>query len=1561
MTDELSSGERINQPQISQPACTALQIALVELLRSFNISPTAVLGHSSGEIAAAYTVGALSLDSACRVAFHRGRLVGDLLAARPDSGAMMSVNLSQSDADAYLATCGFDLHVACVNSASNVTLAGDEVTIDLLKERLDLDGIFAQKLNTGVAYHTEALRPIASKYLSCLTGLERWEPGYNAVMISSVTGERPSLRRLSSAQYWVDNLVSPVLFNDALHHLMEVAPKIHGFQPISNYVEVGPHGALRRPVSDALGHSAGSSRPQYMSLLYRFDSSLKTTLEVAGRLFTCGHPVSVLAVNQQEKDAPQPLVHAPGYPFDHSQIYWHESRLSRQWRLREAVPEGLLGTPAIDWNPLEPRWRRMLSIDEIPWIGDHLVGGVAFFPAAGTLVMAMEAVKTSAQDHRPVSGYQIEEATFMNPIVVRSGEKTEVMTHLRPLQTVYEKTASRFDINIFTLLDGSWRKCFQAITRIEYEDDESDEVDGGRQDRAFAQALASDHQQAERMSTIHISKESFYKWHDEQRIKYGEAFALAKDVYWDGGERGVARVKVPTEVFPGLVHPAVLDASCQVIFLAPSHGMAKTLSTIIPYKMHNAWISASGWQHPQTREIQVATKSKLKATVSGIEGSITALADDGSLLFHVERFDLRPVMGQKSVEEENRKPLHGIDWRPHLSLLFPEQLRDYCDVDSVLKDEAATVEYNTQLEDALRSVLQHNISQLREIDWSTAPLYKQKYIAWVETQLLQKPGKTKDQITKADLDTELERLKVQRPSWRMFIEIGQKFLAIMRGDIDVLDLIFTTPLAQDFYGDLFTVINNHKLVSFLRLSAHQTPNQKILEVGAGSGDMTSPLFSIFQEIEEQNAGTAFSEYVYTDISDSCFEKARERFAEQKHRMTFKPFDLEQDITLQNLEPETFDLVFAGSILHATKNLVSTLRNIRRVLKPGGHLIFHETTTRNPFLMSFAGGTLPGWWSSEEEWRSLGPTITETEWDRVLRESGFSGSDMVIRDYRDDKAHMGSVIIASANKPPSGFDEKARTVFVVRDQDEYQANVATALSKELSNGQGQRTDVVSVSQWSSANLTPADYVVFLGDIAHSLLSECSATTFKSIRHWVQQANNLLWVSSDASYDPITTLPPHSGLKDGLLRTLRAEFTNKRIVALTLEDEAPSSDISSHTAHISRVFKSAFGDLHPEVEYISRGGLVYSGRLVEETSINRYLNSSTTSQIKTEPWLPGPPLKLDIASRGSLDTLRFVDDLSCEEDLGPMEVEIEARAWAVNFRDMFNALGRMDDPGFGSDCAGIVTRVGSGCTRVQPGDRVTMLKYDCMRTYPRTDEIFVTKCPDSVSFEDACAVMTPGITAVLSFITLARLQKGEKVLIHSASGATGQLAVQICQLLGAEVFATVGYDYKKQFLIDTYGIPEDHIFYSRNTSFAKGIKRMTDNRGVDVVLNSLTGNSLRASWDCLAPFGRFVEIGKADINSNTGLPMAQFAQNTSFFAIDLNQILRERPDVKKRILDHTMQLFGDGKIRSPAPLHVFKVSDTEEAFRCIQHGRNMGRVIISIDRSVVVQVRRDCQAK
>ncbi|KAK3343522.1 fatty acid synthase S-acetyltransferase [Lasiosphaeria hispida] len=1593
--DELRNRDNIDSPDRSQPLSTALQIALVELLKSFGIVPKAVVGHSSGEIAAAYAIGALSLHSACKVSYFRGQLAGQLKAAAatgpaPRSSAMIAVNLAEDAVSAFLEELGWeaDLSVACVNSPVNCTLSGSEAAVDAVKQALDKEGVFAQKLKTGVAYHSPFMSEIANEYLALMGSLEGSSTSAGdgmmmMMMVSSVTGNPVLPAVLAKAQYWVQNMVSQVRFSDAVQVLAQGASSLG----MTDLVEVGPHAALRRPVQDSLGSfyqtAAGQKQRhhlRYFSALHKGRPAIETTLELAGRLFCHGHPVSTASANRQSRSHPPAstpppfLVDAPEYPFDHSKRYWNESRLSRAFRLRTPVAGETLGARFCDWNPLSPRWRGFLSVESAPWTGDHVVGETVIYPGAGMLIMAIEAAQHMCRPDRLVAGYHVREASFVSPIVVGRAweDRTETVVQLRPVRRLAdEKDAGAWsDVTIYSYAaaDDHWTECFRAVVQVQYEDVVG-RGDALRERRWEEERVAEEYRRAGEQCTRPIDSHVFYGNAADHGITWGSWFQVLDDILWDGGARTLGRVdlaKSPRHRTTSLVHPAVLDAAFHALRVSTTHGLAlASSSTNIPVRLVDAWFAPSGWQQPDTRSIRYLATSRGEAGRGRSEGAVCAVADDGTVLCTMGKLVMAAVSGSSTAQADTpgraRKLLCSIDWKPQLSLLSPAQLAVACDAGTFPdKDEATMLLHYRKL----RFVLDQAILDALDALSSRAdriPDSMRRHVEWMKHHAaatrLGAPTAAAARVSGQELAGLVREIETIRPGWKLHATVARELLPILTGRSDPLQTIFGSDQADAFYADMFESVCDHRLRAFLGLASHENPALRILEVGAGTGGMTGRVLGALLGLEGEGGGARFAEYTYTDVSPAFFERAGTRWGRvaEGGRMAFRTFDMKASPESQGLERGRYDMVVAGSVLHATEDLVGAVRNVKRLLRAGGKLLLLEAIAPDDVASNFTFGLVPGWWGAREEWRGMSPAIPEEQWDVVLREAGFSGNDLCLRDYKSDECHLFSVIVSTAGGEEEGgateAEEEQPVVVVVGDaDDERQMRLAGLVCERLPRGQSAR--VVALDHVEDADLTADDTVVCIAETSRPLLAALSESRFHAIQHLVKRSQKLLWATRVENEQA-----PAYSIVQGLMRTVRAEEVDKRLVTLAIESRAADDNPTTCAEYIARAFCASFGpSASParESEYIVRGGMLTTGRVIEDVAQNEMLHSLLHPQLQHKAWLSGPAAKLAVGTTKTLESLRLVEDDDHGAPLGPREVEIEAKAWAVNFRDVLVALGRIDDGGLGLDCAGVVTRVGRACgsDAVRAGDRVCMVSPNCMRAYPRADSRAVLRIPDGLSFEEAASVLIPGMTAYYGLLEVARLRRGEKILIHSAAGSTGQMAVWMAKTKGAEVFATTSSDDKKRFLRDTMGIPEDHIFYSRDTSFARGIKRVTGGRGVDVVLNSLSGDGLRASWECVAPFGRFVEIAEADIRSNAMLPMGSFAHNVSFSAVDLRHIAQADLDLTQRLLRGTLGLLAERKIKHPGPLHRYPVSEVERAFRHLQGGKNIGRVMITLDRTDVV---------
>lgn len=285
-----------------------------------------------------------------------------------------------------------------------------------------------------------------------------------------------------------------------------------------------------------------------------------------------------------------------------------------------------------------------------------------------------------------------------------------------------------------------------------------------------------------------------------------------------------------------------------------------------------------------------------------------------------------------------------------------------------------------------------------------------------------------------------------------------------------------------------------------------------------------------------------------------------------------------------------------------------------------------------------------------------------------------------------------------------------------------------------------------------------------------------------------------------------------------------------------------------------------------------------------------------------------------------------------------------------------MGQLEADYMGFECSGIVKRVGSTAAAqgFSVGDRIATLMRGHYGSLVRVEWTSAIHIPDDMTFDVAATLPMSYSTAYFSLYELGRVKKGESVLIHAASGGLGQAAIVLAKHAGAEIFVTVGTEKKREFIINEYDIQPDHIFSSRDETFAAGVMAMTKGKGVDIVLNTLAGPLLQESFNCVARFGRFVEIGKRDLESNNLLEMGAFTRSISISSFDLLLYGEHRGLKVSRVMKDIIALFKQGAIAPVKPVTVYPLSDLERAYRLMQAGKHMGKIVISVSADDMIPV-------
>ncbi|KAI1772031.1 putative polyketide synthase [Hypoxylon cercidicola] len=1589
---DTGSFDTIHQPRFAQPLTTIIQIALVSLLRSFKIVPATVVGHSSGEIAAAFTMGAIDKFSAWRLAYYRGMLSSQLTNTDCKKsglrGAMMAVGLSESAVLPYIEKILKDqeqgkLTVGCVNSPQNCTLSGDETLVYATQSLLQRDGVFTRVLRVPVAYHSPHMSQCAESYQELIQGIQPGKSMWpHTTMVSSVTGDIIMDKELQQPEYWVKNLVSTVRFADAIGRICrdsekEVNKKLDlshlNHVSVTDFVEIGPHSTLQGPIQQILstGSSHGGDQPaSYNSTLIRGQNAMSTILEMIGNLHCLGIDIDLSRVNRNSIVSSRltaTLPTLPEYPFNHSTSYWSEPRISRQTRLDPNPYNGLLGLPVNDWNPLQPRWRNTIRASSIPWVEDHKINKDILYPAAGMCVMAIEAMAHISQDQR-ILAYEIRDCEIFSALIIPPDEiGVEVEFSLKLSPDTSRKTSSPATFSLVACRNDTFVEICTGIIKCQTEHAVRSELDENREQRfsLFSDLVDS----ADFTSSSELKPRELYDRLNGYGYCYGPSFQGIKRARTN--KRGVVIGNVslerppatPTSRIPAAVHPATLDNMWQLMIPSIAIDDIGKWKTWVPTHISKMWVSASGFESSTTAGHAQVFASTTQKSARLCESDVYAVDEvRGTRLLHTEGVESMVVVTDDLPADHNsakafpRRLCYNLIPKPDITMLGNEETMTYINGSPSAPDPTELLRL---IKLYILASLTRIARQVSEADVPPKPPHLRKQLGWIKSQLRSAkeqtpPGLPANWTDYAD-DWEFQKMSLSLARTgrlgEIYIQFGNQIPDVLRGTKDALEILSEGHTLRDYYDEFNR--NSHffaPLSRYLDAMAHKNPGMKILEVGAGTGSATKKILDVLSTDSTNGTFCRFSHYDMTDISPSFVNNATQQFG-RIPKLGFHVFDAEHDPVAQGYELHTYDLVIAVNVLHATKSLGFTLKNLRGLLKDSGKLILIEITETTSNFAHFIFGLLPGWWHGQESWRQCGPCVSTSQWDELLRTSGFSGADMVLEDSTMEENRFQSLIISSAAKESATSSLANEGIqgmiglLITGWSESHESSLSISAASSL-RALGV-TDIhhSTIRAAAAENDLSTKLVVFIQQRSWLSLTDMDASQYNLFNETVKASRHIMWIS-----DLSTTALSSLGLISGFARTIRKEMYHLVFATVGIqaarENLLPSLMEKSAQNFIAGVSTDAY-----EPELVQIGDSLHISRLYEDYRRNQDIFRLTSNQVEKRLRFGERKLMLQIGQPGLLDTLLLTESPDTESPLAPDEIVVEVNAIGVNFRDCLIALGRIDQNVFGSECAGLVIQTGENCKH-SIGDRVIVSTLGTFRGQVRCQDKLATKVPSDMGFPQAAGLATIFITAYHSLIRLARLSRGETILIHSGAGGTGQAAIQLAKLCGAEVFTTVGSMAKKSLLNRLYDIPDDHILNSRDLSFADDIKRLTHNRGVDVVLNSLAGDALVASWECVAPYGRFIEIGKRDIISHGKLPMYQFARNVSFSAVDVGLMTHEKPELIQEALDFTMKLFADHKLSAPSPLKTFPVTQIEAAFRYLQGGNNSGKVVVEVDRDEMV---------
>ena len=1556
LVEEMNSKEetsRIDRTDVAQPAIFALQVALAELWKTWGVLPKKVVGHSVGEVAAAYVAGIYSLEDAVKVIYHRSYLQNKT----GGKGRMAVVGLSKSQAEQIIEGKESEVQLAVVNGPAMVTLAGDTETLEEIIKRIEGDGIFVRWLRIDYAFHTHQMDPIKDGLLDALKEISA--NSSKVPFYSTVTGDLFEGDDLDN-YYWWRNVREPVLFSSAIQSLSNDGSEL--------FLELGPHPALAGPIADSIGSLERDCA--VLCSLNRKERETKTILGNLARLHIEGVEIDWASINQSSGK----VVSVPKCAWNHER-FWMECDQSFRHRL-QTIDHPLLG---LRQRFPEPCWEFLLDPREHDYLQDHCFWDSIIFPAAGYAEIGLAvAGNLFPDDSYAVESMKTEKALFISD------------KNVPTVRVIFNASQKSFSVYSSTDEGKVWDLNAQGLIRRVL-----------AEPAPFDEAISCVKARMEKHST----HEDYYKEYDKAGYQFGPNFRQLINV-WSKPNESVAEIKVPESLVDTLsdyhFHPAVLDAcfhalkGAQVIpegsragqkfYLPSSIRRVQRYGNVLPDKLWaHALVTFDDGESVVADIIVMNEEGKRVADVLG---------------FCVERIDQK----DEEIEAINNS-FYEFSWEP--KRLKGSRVREkiaFTNFDHVIEEVDAEnneryERYNlasyynkfVQEVDALAQLCFE--SSLKELGWNPDPdsVYTTGQIIeelgisldherLVEAQLkalsvegpLEELGQGEWRVIRCmnsiDVVRQLDDLRIKHPDLKADLDlyhlVWPRITEVLSGEADALEVLFpkgSSELLESFYINGADFPANNEMISVaVHKAIEGVPDGRavrILEVGAGTGSLTR---SVLEKLSPNKI-----DYTFSDTGQAFIAEAKKEFTENSS-VDYCIFDIEKSPKDQGIALQSFDLVLASNVIHATSDLRNTLEQLKCCLSDDGILIFLEVT-RSRSALDLVFGLLKGWWQyTDIDLRPNSALLNRQEWENLILSCGYE--DVVSFVNTPDPNESGQTAFMARRGPSPltgeinpkdedrdlyGSDDlnKKGTLIIFADDGAFFDELSECFSDEfdqairISPDQDISESVKSVSRVGAiihafgSESVPSDGNLSEDDLINAqrsgsvhlleLVKTLSSIDFEVIPKVLIITRGVIRVREG---DMIHGIAMSSMV--GVIRVARGEHPDFQWKHIDIDE----GNFGSESYDIYEEF--ILSDEENEIAY--RDGVRYVNRLCP-------IKTEEQTDRLTEAILPDGsviPFRLEINSPGVLTNLSLNETIRCSPD--PDQVEVLIKAGGINFRDVMKALGMypgnpIDLKWLGDDFSGIVVRAGEKVKNFSVGDEVVGMAPYSFRSFVTVSEKMLFKKSDSMTFEEAATLPTVFLTAHYSLNELARMKEGESVLIHAGTGGVGMAAIQIARQLGLKIFATAGTPEKRELLLE---LGVHHALDSRSLSFADEILKITNDAGVDCVLNSLAGDFIPKSFSVLSPFGRFIEIGKVDVYNDSKIGLQQLRNNISYFVVDLAQHLQDRPDYVEGMFAELAKRFDCGEY-SPLEHTVFPITEAAQAFRFMAQGKHIGKNVLSFD--------------
>ena len=1471
----------LDRTQVAQPLLFAVQSATTAALAERGLTPDVVVGHSVGEIAAAEAAGIFDLEGAVRVIHYRS-LRQELTR---DRGTMAVLIGARETTEAMLARLPA-LEIAAINSPRAFTVSGPAEDIERLSVLARAQKSRVRKLDLAYPFHSQLMAPVEAPLLRDLAGLA--PRAGTATFVSTVTGTVVPGTSLDGA-YWWHNVRDPVRFSEAIAAAAQAGARV--------FVEIGPAATLLSHINDSLEGSK-TTVAAFCALERKdrgedpIDRAFATALARGARIDD----------GKAFGDDPGAGVALPSYPWQQKTYRLHESSESTG-QIRPGNWHPLAGSRFV---PDRLEWYADVDAVLLPDLADHRVGGEVILPGAAFLEMAF-AVARDWLGHETAA---LADLDIVSPMHLAADAAREVMCKITPAINALE-IASRPRLG-----GGTWQTHVTAkIIReapVEGAAIVPPALAGAATDGAdvYAVALAAGLQFGPRFRQLARAT--------REDVSIAVELCPPPAVAAGGGPYGLDPVRLDS-CFHGLVlvFAQAAVAAAHIAYVPVRFGGAKLLrpgvtiagaritlrrcdarAIVADLSVHDAdgnviaLLSEARFQpFPTARPAALASHSVVERTVRASEP--TASRGEPALPPSAIRTAAAPRLGAATDLPADFLLLEG--WATAVALAAARGLAQAgrLDVDLLLANGRLPAAAEPWLLDCLEALEGSGLAEQSGSTWQ------------IDADTTVPPADAVLRTYAADYGRGAAELLLAAST-------SDALEALLAGDMARFERPWVAATLDAFeLGGPSAIAAADVLTAVLDTALADAPRDRALRVlQVGYGPLSGRVAALLAA-----RGDRLTIY---DPERRRLERARLALAGRGAAVAF--CDKSSDLAANG-----FDLVLAAEA-HGLVSDPMAWPALRGAMAPGALFAAIEPVPSlfRSLVLGLGGartGQMPG---------ALRAVIgtDATGWADTLKAAGLG--DIAV-DPIDTGAGPSLLLTAAAATERRRW-RGTGNLLILGAGDARGTETTSAFATLLASA-GLHVSICLDDDLHAADLSESPgIVVFLADGGAQLNAATDLLTDRCLR--LKRCVDELGVRKATLWVVTAGATGGTARVDGNVAAGFWAFT--RVLANEVK-----------TLDVRRV--DIAGELAPDTVAARLRELVLSG--TDETEI--ILDAEGTRVVRfdiprREP--AGPAAEAAHLERGSdgtgMDRLRWVAKARVAP--GPGEVEIAVDATGLNFRDVMWGLGLLPDdilengfagPTLGLECSGRVLRVGTGVKGLAAGDRVVAFARSAFATHVTVPASIVSPVPAHIPPDTAATIPVAFLTAYYGLVFCARMRRGDWVLIHGGAGGVGLAALQIARWRGARTIATAGSPEKRALL---RALGAEHVFDSRSGAFADAVRAVTG-EGVDIVLNSLSGEAMERSIGVLRPFGRFVELGKRDYVANTHIGLRPFRRNLSYFGVDLDQLLLSDPTAARRLFQSVMGLFRKGTL-VPLPHRSFAAHETVEAFRLMQGSGHIGKLVV-----------------